>query len=202
MARTRMALTFTLAGMALAAAAVDVRAGWGIGVGIGAPVYYRPWGPYPYYYPYYGYRPVYVAPPPVVIESPPVAVPSAPALQPIYQAAPSSAPTPTIVRTQGQEVSQADISHYLQLLRDPDEQVRADTVVQLGRLKALASVDPLAATLAGDRSPMVREAAARALALLGSPKALPALQRAASADPDRDVRHSAQFAIDIVQSRP
>jgi HEAT repeat protein len=123
-------------------------------------------------------------------------------MQPVYQAAPSSVPTPAIVRTQGQELSQAGIDQYMRQLRDPDEQVRADTVVQLGHLKALASVDPLAATLAGDRSPMVREAAARALGLIGSPKALPALQRAASADPDRDVRHSAQFAIDIVQSRP
>jgi hypothetical protein len=199
MIRMKMALTFTLAGMVLAAAAADVRAGWGIGVGIGAPVYYRPWGPY--YYPYYAYRPVYVAPPPVVVEPPPVVVPSAPALQPVYQTAPS-VPSPTIVRTQGQDLPQADLNHYLQLLRDPDEHVRADTVVQLGRLKALASVDPLAATLAGDRSPMVRDTAARALGLIGSPKALPALQRAASADPDRDVRHSAQFAIDIVQSRP
>jgi hypothetical protein len=188
--------------MVLAVAAVDGRAGWGIGVRIGAPVYYRPWGPYYYPYPYYAYRPVYVAPPPVVVESPPVIVPSAPALQPVYQAAPSSAPSPTIVRTQGQDLSQADLNHYIQLLRDPDEHVRADAVVQLGHLKALASVDPLAATLAGDRSPMVRDAAARALGLIGSPKALPALQRAATADPDRDVRHSAQFAVDIVQSRP
>src|SRR5262245_38963699 len=146
----RMAFTSTLVGMVIVAAAAEARAGWGIRVGISGPVYYRPWGPY--YYPYYAYRPIYVAPPPVVVESPPVIVPSATALQPVYQAAPSSVPSQTIVRTQGQDVSQADTSHYLQFLRDPDEHVRADAVVQLGRLKALASVDPLAATLAGDRS--------------------------------------------------
>jgi len=73
-------------------------------------------------------------------------------------------------------------------------------VMQLGRLRALAGIDPLAATLAGDRSPLVREAAARGLGLIGSPKALPALQHAAMADPDRDVRHSAQFAAEVVQS--
>jgi HEAT repeats len=195
----KMGSTLVLAGTVLAAVAVEGRAGWGIGIGIGAPVYYRPWGPY--YYPYYAYRPVYVAPSPVVVESPPVIVPSAPAVQPVYQASPSPVPSP-IMRTGGQDAPQPEMNHLIQQLRDPDERVRADSVLQLGRQRALASVDPLAATLAGDRSPMVREAAARALGLISSPKALPALQRAAAADPDRDVRHSAQFAIDIVQSRP
>jgi HEAT repeat protein len=99
-----------------------------------------------------------------------------------------------------QTVSRGEIDHHLQQLADPDERVRAETVMQLGRLRASSAVDPLAATLAGDRSPSVREAAARALALIGSPKALPALQQAALADGDRDVRHSAQFAIEVVQS--
>ena len=72
--------------------------------------------------------------------------------------------------------------------------------MQLGRGRAAQAVDPLAATLAGDRSPVVREAAARALGLIGSSAALPALQQAASADPDHDVRHSAGFAIDVIQS--
>jgi HEAT repeat protein len=47
---------------------------------------------------------------------------------------------------------------------------------------------------------MVREAAARALGLIGSSAALPALQQAASTDSDHDVRHSARFAIDVIQS--
>jgi hypothetical protein len=206
MTKTKIALASALAAAALVGASAESQAGWSVGVRVGGPVYYRPWGPYyyPYYYPYGG---VYLAPP-VVVESAPVVVqplpvpgspPAASGLQPASQTAPSTLPPP-IVRSQYQEVPQMDINRCLQQLRDPDERVRADSVLQLGRLKALSCVDPLAATLAGDRSPMVREAAARALGLIGSPKALPALQHAASADPDRDVRHSAQFAVDIVQS--
>jgi len=95
---------------------------------------------------------------------------------------------------------QLDIDHYLGALRDPNEAVRADSVTQLGRIKAQRAVDQLAATLAGDRSPTVREAAARSLALIGSPKAMPALRQAALGDPDRDVRHSAQFALEVIQA--
>jgi HEAT repeat protein len=85
-------------------------------------------------------------------------------------------------------------------LANPDERIRAETALQLGRLKSTQGVDPLAATLAGDRSPAVREAAARALALIASPQALPALEKAAATDPDHDVRHSARFAIDVINS--
>jgi HEAT repeat protein len=95
---------------------------------------------------------------------------------------------------------QSDIDHHLQLLANPDERVRLDSVVQLGRLKAYRAVDSLSATLAGDHSPAVREGAARALGLIGSAKALPALQHAAQADDDRDVRHSAQFAAEVIRS--
>jgi HEAT repeat protein len=87
------------------------------------------------------------------------------------------------------------------MLADADERVRSDSVMQLGRLKATQAVDPLAATLAGDRSATVREAAARALGLIGSPSAMPALQRAAQSDNDRDVRRSAQFAVEVIQTR-
>lgn len=208
MMRLKTIFSSAIAGVVIAAACAPAQAGWTVGVRVG-PGYYGPWGPY--YYPYYPYRAVYVAPPPVVVESPPVVVQPAPApspspyspppsaLQPVSGAPPSTLP-PTITRSQFQEVPQTEINRCLQQLRDPDERVRADSVLQLGRFKALSTVDPLAATLAGDRSPMVREAAARALGLIGSPKALPALQHAAVADPDRDVRHSAQFAVDIVQS--
>lgn len=65
----------------------------------------------------------------------------------------------------------------------------------------LAGLLQLAATLAGDASPAVREEAAEALRLLGSPAALPALQRAAQLDSSHDVRRTAQFAIDIILSR-
>jgi hypothetical protein len=198
MTRMTMALMFAFAGLALAGARTELQAGWGIGVRVGGPVYYGPWAPY--YYPYYPYGAVYAAPPPVVVESAPVLVPP-PA------SAPGTLPPAPVPVSGVQPVSQVqaappvDINYYLQQLRNPDERGRADTVLQLGRLKAVSCVDPIAATLAGDRSPVVREAAARALALIGSPKALPALQRAAQVDPDRDVRHSAQFAVEVVQSR-
>jgi HEAT repeat protein len=87
------------------------------------------------------------------------------------------------------------------MLADADERVRSESVMQLGRLKAQQAVDPLAATLAGDRSATVREAAARALGLIGSPTSLPALQRAAQVDNDRDVRRSAQFSLEVIQAR-
>jgi HEAT repeat protein len=73
--------------------------------------------------------------------------------------------------------------------------------MQLGRLRAQRAIDPLAATLAGDKSAAVRDAAARALGLIGSPKALPALRRAAQLDADKDVRRSAQFSVEVVQVR-
>jgi HEAT repeat protein len=76
-----------------------------------------------------------------------------------------------------------------------------ESALQLGRLRASDAVDPLAATLAGDRSPQVREAAARALALIGSSKGLPALEQAARADADPTVRHSAEFSIDVIRTR-
>ncbi len=45
-----------------------------------------------------------------------------------------------------------------------------------------------------------REAAAQALGLIATPKALPALTRAAQADQDRDVRRTAQFSIEIIHA--
>lgn len=199
MTRMKMVFTTSLAGLFLAGAGAQLQAGWAVGVRVGGPAYYRPWGAY--YYPYYPYRPVYVESPPVIVESAPVVIQSAPVVQPVYPAAPSPLPPPAILRSsQIQNVAQPEIDRYLQQLRDSDERVRSESVLQLGRLKAVSAVDPVAATLAGDRSPVVRDAAARALGLMGSPKALPALQHAALADPDRDVRHSAQFAVDIVQS--
>jgi HEAT repeat protein len=73
--------------------------------------------------------------------------------------------------------------------------------VQLGRLRATQAVEPITRLLSSDRSPVVREAAARGLGLIGSPASLPALQQAAQADQDREVRASARFAVDVIQSR-
>src|SRR5262249_42505854 len=150
--------------------------GWGFGVG---------------YYP--AAYPVYVAPAPVVVQPAPVIVQPPPVLQP----APAlpAAPVPAVVPTASAQVNPADEDRYLRQLADPDERVRADRVMQLGRLRSTRAVEPLTATLAGDRSPTVREASARALGLIGSQKALTALKRAVVADNDRDVRHSCQFSI-------
>jgi hypothetical protein len=174
------------------------QAGWGVGIRIGVPVYAPPCY---YYRPY----PVYYVPPPVVVQPvpAPVLVPAPVAAQPVYPAPavqPASQAQTAAAPPQVVAVSATDVNRHLQLLADPDERVRADSVMQLGRAKVTQAVDPLAATLAGDRSPAVREAAARALGLIGSPKALTALQNAALADSDRDVRHSAQFAMDVIQA--
>src|SRR5262249_50809807 len=179
-----------------AAAAPPAHAGTRVGIGLnfGFPCYYRPypvgWG---YYYRPY---PVYVAPAPVIVEQP-AAVVVQPA--PTYRyapPAPEGAPAPRPL----EPVSVTDGDQYARQLADPNEAVRQDAVMQLGRMKAVQSVDAVAATLAGDRNPAVREAAARSLGLMGSPKALTALKYAAQADADRDVRRSAQFAVEVIQT--
>lgn len=194
-----------LLGLLLVAGAAQARVF--VGVGIGIPVWGPPccgWGWRAYYY-----APVIYTPPPVVYTPPPVVVtqpaptiiqPAPTVIQspPATSAAPANPVPPTAVSVSSPQV---EIEGWLQRLSHPDEGVRREAALQLGRLRAAQAVDPLAATLAGDRSPTVREAAARALGMIGSPQALPALERAAQADPDRDVRYSAQFAVDIIQSR-
>jgi hypothetical protein len=200
---------------------------WGVAIGIGVPgpYYYRPYGyyPYGYYRPYGVYvapapvvvaapAPVYVQPAPIVVQQPAPAATVQPApvatvqppLQPVPTAsATSPAPTPTVVAASTPAVSnrEAVITGHLQKLTSPDDQVRCDAVEQLGRMNADRAVDSLTAVLAGDRSPMVREAAARSLGLIGAARALPALIRAAQADSDRDVRRSAQFTVEIIHNR-
>src|SRR5205807_9862880 len=128
------------------------------------------------------YRPVYYAAP-VVVQPAPVFVPQPVVVQPapvVQQAVtPTVAPPPanTVVATfQPAEMKKSgEVSQLLQLLNDPDEKIRSESVIQLGRLKADPAVDPLCATLAGDKSPLVRDSAAKALGLIGAPRALTAL---------------------------
>jgi HEAT repeat protein len=124
-----------------------------------------------------------------------------PSLQPapVVRAA-SSPATETALQPVSNDQRRAQVHQYLKLLSHPDERARREAALQLGRLKAKRAADPLAATLAGDASPSVRETAARALGLIGAPQSLTALQRAAQADADRDVRHSAQFAVEVIQA--
>jgi len=175
--------------------------GWSIGLQFGPPVYYRPWcgwGPYYYPRPY----PIYLAPPPVVIQPVPF-VQAVPAAHPVYSAASpisGASPVSTVSQVVPAEEQPAEVTRLLQSLADPSERVRADGAIQLGRLKAIRAIDPLAATLAGDSSPAARESAARALGLIGSPRGLLSLKRAVQVDTDRDVRRSAEFSIEIIQA--
>jgi HEAT repeat protein len=88
----------------------------------------------------------------------------------------------------------------LQRLASGDDRGRAEAAQQLGRLRDGRAVGPLTRALEQDRSPAVRDAAARGLGLIGSPASLYALQRAAQADDDRDVRRSAGFAAEVIRA--
>ncbi|HWY88953.1 MAG TPA: HEAT repeat domain-containing protein, partial [Gemmataceae bacterium] len=142
----------------------------------------------------------------VVYTNPPVVVQPGTVVgtTPSYSSPPTTAPEPTIVNpVQLNPVppnAQNTFEFHLARLTNPDEALRRESVMELGRMKNERALDPLAATLAGDRSANVRDAAARALGLIGSPRALTALIQAAQADNDRDVRHSAQFAVEIIRS--
>lgn len=187
---------------ALSWAPAQAHVGWSIGINL--PVYYGGyWGhPYPYYY--YRPYPVYVAPAPVVVETAPV-YQAVPVVRPAYsspaEAAPAPAetplPLPAPVQTTG--LTQDAVGQQLQQLNATDDRARADAAVQLGRLQARRAVQPLIQTLNSDRSASVREAAARALGLIADPGSLAALQHAAQADDDREVRHSAQFAAEVIR---
>jgi hypothetical protein len=191
---------FALGALVLAALAGPVSAGgiWSVGVRFGMPIVARPWS-YGYYYRPY---PVYVAPPPVIVQ-PAAIIPEVQVVQPVYRPQ-VAAPVPAAVASpvsSTRDEPKTDIEQLLQRLSSPDERIRGEAAIQLGRQKITRAVDPLAATLAGDGSPAVREAAARGLGLIGSTKALPALRRAAQVDTDRDVRNSATFAVDVIQTR-
>lgn len=184
---------------------------WSVGVSIGGPPYPYYYRPYPYYY--YPPPPVVVAPAPIFVPAQPVVV-TAPAPTPTVVTVP--APTPAVATTPAPALqfdsarpatyetpaTAVTVDAHLANLRNADEVVRRNSVMDLGRMRATQAVEPLTATLAGDRAPAVRDAAARALGLIGSPRALTALMHAAQADPDRDVRNSAQFAVEIIRTNP
>jgi hypothetical protein len=211
--RSLLIVGLVLSALPAASAQAGVRIGIGLGfpICVGGPCYY----PAPVYYvpgPYYVTSPTVVVQQPVVQQ--PVAQPAPPApgreetapppkpVQPQAAAQPEPLPEAVILKpVTATRAANGDVEHYLGRLADADEGVRLDAVTRLGRLRAAQACDPLAATLACDQSPAVREAAARSLAILGDPKALPALLRAAQGDSDRDVRRAAQFAVDVIQTR-
>lgn len=183
-----------------------------LGFGFGGPCCYRPYYGFGFYRPY-----VYVAPPPVVIGAAPVVVPQPVVAQPVYAqpayappaqppaplppptpAASAPAPVPDVTPAVASS-RPGDIDAYLEQLRSGNEAARADALVRLGRLRAERAIGPMVKALNSDGSARVREAAARGLGLIASPTALSALQYAAQADDDREVRHSASFAAEVIR---
>jgi HEAT repeats len=223
--KTLTALALLLAFWPAAPANAGVRIG--IGIGLPCPGYGYYCGPryyYPYPYGYYAPVPVVVAPSPVVVAQPvvaqPVVVGQPMVAQPttgVQSADVASVPPPapprplpeqlqSVPRTLTQAVAQeapgqsAEIDRWMQQLRNPNDQGRAEAMITLGRLRSAQAVEPLKTALASDRSPVVREAAARGLGLIGAPSSLSALQQAAQADDDREVRSSARFAAEVIRS--
>jgi hypothetical protein len=189
---------FLAAGVTAALAAfvpqAEARGVIGIGINVGVPICPRPyWGGY--YYPYYRPYPVYVAPAPVYVAPPPVYVEQPVLVRP--------APVPVVQPSGAPQVVKAGDGQAQRLipqLFDQQETVRSEAALELGRMRNQQAVDPLITLVSTDRSPLVREAAARALGLIGSEKGLTALQNAAQGDNDRDVRRSAQFAAEVIQT--
>jgi HEAT repeat protein len=114
--------------------------------------------------------------------------------------APNLAPPPQASAYTPVAARQDEVDGYLQQLANGDDRGRADAAIRLGRLHAARAVEALTRSLEQDRCPAVRDAAARALGLIASPSSLGALQRAAQADDDRDVRHSAGFAAEVIRA--
>ena len=166
---------------------------WSVGVNLGGPCYGPYYGPCygPYYRPYYS-PVVYVGPPPLIYAPAPVYLAAPVAVAP---AVPAPAP-PTVVRAARPAVESANLSS----LNDPAAKTRADACIGLGRAKDTRALVSLSRCLKEDENPQVRDAAARALGLIGSPASLDTLQRTASGDADRDVRRSASFAAEVIRA--
>jgi len=192
---SRHGIRVVLALLVITAGLATAHASWSVGVHFGVPLCY----PRPYYGPVYvrPYYPVYVRPAPVIVE--PVTI-----VQPVQTVQPAySAPPPRLLQeshSPGDSSREADVERYLGKLQDADARERVEAATQLGRLRAHRALGNLTAGLNNDRSPQVREACAKALGLLGSTEALTALQKAAQADEDREVRRSASYAADVIRA--
>ena len=104
-------------------------------------------------------------------QAPPPAAPFIPPPNPYNATTPvvtGSAPASSGVALNGPQPSalgQAGVDSLLQQLNQSDENVRRDAIMDLGRMKADRAIDPLTSALNTDSSPVVRDAAARALGL-------------------------------------
>jgi hypothetical protein len=204
MSRLQLIVSTALLGIVTAAVDAGPPVRIGIGIGFGGPYYWRGYG-YPYYYGGYPYPYPYpyAVPGPVVYPAPVVVQPGTVVATTPSQSFSAPEPTPVITNSQVNPVNpnaQGNLDFHLSRLTNPDEGLRSESVMELGRSKSERAIDPLAATLAGDRSATVREAAARALGIIASPRSLTALINAAQADNDREVRHSAQFAVEVIRA--
>jgi hypothetical protein len=183
---------------------------WGLGYGPGY------WG-YDYYPPTYA-----MTAPPVIYQAPPsnYAYPPTPipkeSLPPPSQKTPVSGNEvkagagtseernagPLLTLTNAIPVSnqaEPQVDSLIGQLTLTDDATRIDAAIQLGRMKAGSAVAALSNVLTQDANPMVRDSAARALGLIGSPEGLSALIRAALGDDSREVRRSSQFAVDVIR---
>lgn len=178
---------------------------WSLGLHFGLPGYghcwhhhhHRPLVVAPVY-------PVYVAPAPLVVQPAVVAVPAAPAAAPAAATAyaPPETAEPALLEAPRPVARAASWNggSDLEALNDPSPRTRAEAILRLGRARDRRAVSVLVRSLQDDNHPEVRDAAARALGLIGSPQALAALQHAAGADDDRDVRRSASFAAEVIRA--
>lgn len=197
---------FLLTVVAVALVPCGAEAGrWSIGLHFGMPwcgPCYRPVMVAPAY-------PVYVAPAPVVLQPAPVVAVQAAAPAPVaapaaaaYATAETAEPSPAQLDTPRPVARAASWNDGGAAggINDPNPRVRAEAVLRLGRQKDRRAVSAIVHLLQDDGHAEVRDAAARALGLIGSPQALAALQQAAGADEDRDVRRSASFAADVIRA--
>lgn len=172
-----------------------------LGLNFGVPYYSRP-----YWHPYHGYRYYYAAPPvvyapaPIVVQQPPTVIPVPAPVTAAPAPVPAQAVAPASVIQANHAGTPAGAEQFLFQLNDSAETVRRDAVMALGRMRATQAIEPIASLLRNDSSPAVRDAAARSLGLIGSPQCLTALTYAAQADQDRDVRRSAQFAVEVIRA--
>src|SRR5262249_26280144 len=89
----------------------------------------------------------------------------------------------------------------MQALGSADERARSDAAMELGRIRAEAAGDRLANLPANGPRPPARGNAPRHLGPYGPPPRRQPLRYAAQADNARDVRHSAQFSMEVITSQ-
>jgi predicted RNA-binding protein with PIN domain len=104
-------------------------------------------------------------------------------------------------RALGQSRDPRAIAPLRDALTARDAGLRAAAALALGALRNRAPVNDLIQLLRQDGNSMVREAAARALGLIGSAQAAPALEAAAGEDTKNKVRKAARTSLEAIRAR-